>query len=557
METALPAMLVFVVVAAVAPLVYLLHQMLWPFLSCLPLRRKLRQVPGPPGHFLLGHIFDLIANPVHQQLAKWTEEYGPIYKIGLPGAMAVILTEPEAVATVIKVERYDKSAMTYKFMEKITRDTHPNIVTVPTASYHRAIRKAVTPAFSTANLRRFFPELVVLTERLVQQLLTHGSFASLDMDLAAQRLTVDVIGRFAFDRNFNALSSGRSEALEAVGKLMVSLQRDHNPLNRWFWWRKETREFWADRVRFDAIVRRALEDLRERPPAPHCLLSHLLSFTDPNTGKALSGKALRAETATFWIAGFETTAHAIAWALMFIASDEQVEARIAAELDACGLLATPARPEPRPVAWGDLGALRFLNAVIQEALRLMPPAGGGTVRTVPRDTKLAGYDVPAGTVVWIPFYALQRSKGVWGPDANEFRPDRWLAPQGLGPAQDQAPQGPNDDNGGGSGCGGAASSNGAAAGAAAPEEDEVVKAAATASARGWIPFSEGPRNCVGQSLALLELRTVLAVLCGRFRFQLADEMGGVEGVVAASRQETTLKPGEKGLLMHAIPRVAT
>ena len=58
----------------------------------------------------------------------------------------------------------------------------------------------------------------------------------------------------------------------------------------------------------------------------------------------------------------------------------QVEERIAAELAAAGLLATPAAPTPWPLGWSDLGSLRYVNAVIQESLRLMPPASGGTVR---------------------------------------------------------------------------------------------------------------------------------------------------------------------------------
>ncbi|EFJ41922.1 hypothetical protein VOLCADRAFT_107481, partial [Volvox carteri f. nagariensis] len=463
-------------------------------------------MPGPPGRIFFGNAFDLVYKPAQQQMAKWAEEYGPIYKLSLPGAMVVVLTEPEAITTVIKLERFEKDRMMYKVLEEITSETLPNMLTVPTGPYYRAVRKAITPAFSSANLRQFFPELVSLTERLAAQLMTHGSVVPVDVDRAAQRLTIDVIGRFAFDRDFGALGFSRSEELEAICALMLALETSQNPLNRWFWWRKVHRpDYWLCTVN-----------------------QYRLTMLVP----------------------------------------AMAEARVAEELDVCGLLATSTRPKPRPVTWGDLGQLRYLNAVIQEALRLMPPVSAGTIRTAPRDTRLAGKDVPAGATVWIPHYAVQRSSRTWGADAGRFRPERWLTgfsglqqqQQGEKEEEGKLPKGQSEgvtDGGGSSGGDGAVRRTAAAAAAvmATDDEEEIVKAAATTAARGWLPFSDGPRNCVGQSLALLELRTTLATLCGRFRFRLAEEMGGVEGVVAAARQDVTLKPGDKGLLMHVIPRV--
>ncbi|GFR44182.1 hypothetical protein Agub_g5357, partial [Astrephomene gubernaculifera] len=180
---------------------------------------------------------------------------------------------------------------------------------------------------------QFFPVLVSLTERVLshwQQAAPSG--LPLDADAATQRLTVDVIGRFAFDRDFGATGFGPNTALQVVGELMTALQRMMNPLNRWFPWRQEARSLRSARSRYDSLVRAALADLSQRPPAPHCLLAHLAGVTDPDTGKPLSPRRLRCETALFWIAGFETTAHAISWTLMYIAALPEVESRIASEL---------------------------------------------------------------------------------------------------------------------------------------------------------------------------------------------------------------------------------
>ncbi|KAG2423034.1 hypothetical protein HXX76_015550 [Chlamydomonas incerta] len=536
------ALALALVLSPVLYLLYLSSLIVIPYLKSLPLRRKLRHLPGPPvtGLFLLGNVPDLVRTPVHQCMAAWTEQYGKLYKVELPTTTAVVLTDPEAVSQVLKVDRFEKLTTSYQNMEKLTAEQQPNILTEPLSPYYKVVRRAVTPAFSTANLKRFFPMLQDITQQVMAGLEAAGPSAALDLDRVAQRLTIDVIGRFAFDRDFGATAdiTKPNEALQVVGELMTALQLMLNPLNRWFWWRKEARGLWHSRRRYDALVRRALDDLRASPPAEHTLLHHLMHLTDPNTGKPLSARRLRSETALFWIAGFETTAHAIGWTLMFIAGNPQVESRIAAELEGAGLLAVPGRAAPRQLAWGDLGGLKYLNAVIHESMRLMPPASGGTVRAVPRDIQLAGHMVAKGTMLWIPFYAMQRSERVWGADAAQFRPERWLA--GAGGAGVGGGQGP---------------AAAAAAAAAAADEDDIVRAADTQSARGFLPFSEGPRNCVGQSLALLELRTALALLCGKFRFRLADDMGGVEGAVSAARQHITLKPGERGLLMHAIPRV--
>jgi cytochrome P450 len=75
----------------------------------------------------------------------------------------------------------------------------------------------------------------------------------------------------------------------------------------------------------------------------------------------------------------------------------------------------------------------------------------------------------------------------------------------------------------------------------------------TVDSRGFLPFSIGSRNCVGQALALVELKAVLALLLGTFRFNLHPSMGGFEGVDASAKQTVTLRP-EHGLLMTLQPR---
>ena len=112
----------------------------------------------------------------------------------------------------------------------------------------------------------------------------------------------------------------------------------------------------------------------------HAAAADLAPTRATHTGEPLTLEQLKAEVALFWVAGFETTAHTIGWACMLLATHPEAEARLAAELQAHGLLATADNPRPRAPAWEDIGKLRYLSAVVNEATRMFPAAGSGTLR---------------------------------------------------------------------------------------------------------------------------------------------------------------------------------
>ena len=129
-------------------------------------------------------------------------------------------------------------------------------------------------------------------------------------------------------------------------------------------------------------------------------------------------------------------------------------------LDEAGLLASPERPEAREPASEDLSKLRVLNAIFHESLRFFPPAAGASARQLDRELTIGGYKLPAGTAIVVPVWGLHRSRKYWGDDAKQWRPARWL-------------------------------------------EGRSVNAAKKGPAGGlrWLPFSDGPQNCIGQNIA--------------------------------------------------------
>jgi len=313
-------------------------------------------------------------------------------------------------------------------------------------------------------------------------------------------------------------------------------------------------------------------------PGSFCNL--LLKVRDPKTGKPLTDKQMTPEIAALFFAGIDTTGHTGTWSLYLLSQHPEVEAKIVAELDAAGLLATPSRPEPRRLEWADLNKLVYLQAFIKEVLRMYPPVGVGQVRVShTHDLRLAAgrLVVPRGTLIWVPHHAMHNARHNWN-EPDSFRPERWLETPGCEYAQ-RLPMprewysGWADETAdayfGGEKGGGAEKEErerkseeadggeGNKADADDAEEPTTSGSAASSSSsdrpKRYFPFAEGPRNCVGQSLAMTTLPTTLAMLLARFSFGLADSMGGAVGV--AKREQYTLVTGvDGGMMMHAVPR---
>lgn len=366
-----------------------------------------------------------------------------------------------------------------------------------------------------------------------------------------------------------------------ISHLVVAMQARNNPVNRWFPWRQAHKDLFKWGGRMSGLVQDLTASMEETPPPPHTLGAHLLK-AQYSTGEPLDRHQIMAEIGIMWGAGFETTAHTICWTLFLLATHPEAEAALCAELDGLGLLASPDRPQPAPLQWEHLSQLKYLSAVVNESMRMYPAASSGTIRITDRPITLAGHSLPAGQPVLIPFFAVHRNPRLW-QDPDSFRPERFLQ-TAAGQAAASAPTAAAAPAGAGKQGSGAGelsddyvdvAADLAADTAAHKDQDQPSSKQQqqqrgelsdkgrptlelkdpTVDSRGFLPFSIGSRNCVGQALALVELKAVLALLLGSFTFTLHPSMGGFAGVDASARQTVTLRP-EHGLLMTLRPRAA-
>ncbi|CAG8529714.1 3234_t:CDS:2 [Acaulospora colombiana] len=153
-------------------------------------------------------------------------------------------------------------------------------------------------------------------------------------------------------------------------------------------------------------------------------------------------------------------------------------------------------PDPLFPDHDTLKSLKYLNAVIDETLRLFPPATSGLFRqTVDKETLISGYVIPEKTIVCASLYYFQRSKEIWGADADEFVPERWL--------NSEKPLSPQSD---------------------ASSTTDKTKSWNIESARtnAYYPFGGGSRICIGYNFALMEIRLMLSALIMNFEFEVVE-----------------------------------
>ncbi|KAI0761271.1 high nitrogen upregulated cytochrome P450 monooxygenase 2 [Trametes elegans] len=191
------------------------------------------------------------------------------------------------------------------------------------------------------------------------------------------------------------------------------------------------------------------------------------------------------------VAGADTTSSALTSLMFCLASHPEALKRLQAEVD---------RFYPHgenPVDPRHHRNMHYLNAVINEALRLYPPTPSGTQRQVPHHSGgavVGSYFVPAGTAIFLHPYSLHRDPRNFSPMTTDFWPERWLIADGLMPL--------------------------AGAGAQVSDAPAVDGGAFVHNAAAFLPFSYGPMNCVGKQLAMQEMRTVVCAVVQKFELEL-------------------------------------
>lgn len=377
---------------------------------------------------------------------------------GKTGKRWHMVMDPASLKQVLrdKVEDYPKSTVTKLILEPAIGDS----LFVAEGQNWLWQRRAAAPVFSHRNVAALAPVMTSAAERSSARVAVATGGRAVDMFDEMVTATFEVISDVTFSGGEGFARADVHRAIETyIGAAAKVSFLDIIGAPAWM---PRPSRMISGRAMLD-MKRLADKGIDQRradgaKPVPD-LLDLLLDGEDPKTGRRMTTAELRDNLLTFIVAGHETTALTLAWGLYLCAFDQDVQ--MAARDQARAVLGD------RAATSADIAALPLVRAIVDETLRLYPPAAFLS-RTAMKADSLCGREIRAGDTVILPIYALHRHHLLW-PDPDQFDPSRFAHPKAI---------------------------------------DRFA----------YLPFGDGPRICIGANFALQEAVIILATLLARFRF---------------------------------------
>ncbi|KAJ6707625.1 CYTOCHROME P450 FAMILY MEMBER [Salix viminalis] len=354
-------------------------------------------------------------------------------------------------------------------------------------------RHIAAPSFMGERLKSNAGLMVECTKNMLQSLrnAVESGLTEVEIGEYMSRVTADIISRTQFGSSyekgkqiFHLLTELQSLCHQATRHLCLPGSRFFpSNYNRQI----KSKKMEVDRLLLEIIQsRKDCVEIGRSSSYGDDLLGMLLNEMERkrSDGFNINLQLVMDECKTFFFAGHETTSLLLTWTVMLLASNPCWQDKVRAEVSEVCNGETPSidhLPKFNLASYSMLHHFRErfskldcfkLNMVISESLRLYP-SGTLLPRMAFEDIKLGDLEIPKGLQIWIPVLAIHHSEELWGKDANEFNPDRF-ASKSFAPG------------------------------------------------RHFIPFAAGPRNCIGQSFAMMEAKIILAMLISQFSFNISD-----------------------------------
>jgi cytochrome P450 len=440
--------------------------------------------PGPRGSLIRGNWTEGWNDPL-ALFARCQAEFGPIARLRFGPHFYYLLNDPDLIHHVMhkNAKNYRKSRY-YRGIKRVLGDG----LFTSEGDFWRRQRRLAGPAFHRERLNAFAATMTACTRDALPRLKELvGKTLSVEKEMS--RLALRIVCRTLFSAEVGADSDAVARAVSFANEFAERTSF----LPAWVPTTKN-RELKEALAVFDGIVTHMLEERRSGRASPATkgdVLSMLMAARDEETGEGMSDRQLRDEALTMIIGGHETTATVLTWTFYLLSLNPAVERRLRAHVrEVLG--------DRDPTA-DDLQKLGYVTQVIQESMRLYPPAWVMEREALAED-QLGGYRIPAGATVAVSSYVFHRHPAYW-TNPEGFDPDRF------------APE-------------------------LARERPRQL----------YLPFGSGPRQCIGNGFAMMETVIILSMLVRELSLDL------VAGHKVELEPVTTLRP-KYGMRM--IPRLAS
>ncbi|OVA02197.1 Cytochrome P450 [Macleaya cordata] len=485
---AMMKMLFSVALICLSSLCFHLYNVLW--LKPERLRKKLRNqgINGPPPSFLTGNVSEMmrikstvLMSPkessclthdftpaMFPHLEQWRKDYGQNFMHATGNAQHLYVGDPNLVKEISLCNSWDLGKSSY-----LNKDVEPLFghgVIRSNGQIWADQRKIIAPEFFIDKVKGMMglmvdsalPLLRLWEDRIERE----GGIAEIKVDEDIRNFSADVISKACFGSSYTKgeeIFSKLRQLLRAISRtgLLVNI-----PALRYLP-TKNNREAWKLEKDIKTLILNVVNERKQQSVAEKDLLQMILegAYAD-HLGQETANRFVVDNCKNIYIAGHETVASVATWTLMLLASHPEWQARARAEvLHVC---------EGRVPDPDMLHKMKILTMVIQETLRLFPPAIL-LIREAFKEMKFGDIDVPKGVNLWISISTMHRIPEIWGPDANEFKPERF--------------------------------------------EHGIFGACKLPQV--YIPFGMGPRTCLGQKFAMVELKIVLSLILSKFTFTLS------------------------------------
>ncbi|EFX88388.1 hypothetical protein DAPPUDRAFT_311386 [Daphnia pulex] len=475
---------VFVAFCVVALLLVLAYIGWWIYIHTSPFHVTVNRIPGPKYLPIVGNVLEIaggLDHLLHTFQIKWAQQYGGIYRIFVGTHCYIPISSPELMEVVLSSQKTIDKGMSYSELVPWLGQG----LLISSGDLWRSRRKLLTPAFHFSILNSFvevFNEQSRILCGIIGDICQSFADGKGEMDVypLITRCSLDIICEAAMGTKINAQTetSDYIKAVYRIGQVITeqfqqpwlrnstilslsALGKERNQLL------KTLHGFTEEVINHRREILKKKEDIevddketgiRNRLP----LLDLLLKASEG--GKVLSNQDIRNEIDTFMFEGHDTTTSLLSWFLYVMAMNPDIQERAWIELQ------NEFGDSERDCTQEDIPNLKYLECCIKETLRMYPSVPAFE-RTVQEDLQIGKYLIPAGCTIGFLILAAHRNPEIF-PDPLVFNPERFF-------------------------------------------QDEVVGRHPYA----YVPFSAGPRNCIGQRFAMLESKIVLSTLLRRFKFE--------------------------------------